>query len=201
MIRATVNQLTRPLDYLRIVGSGKRAIDVYAPLVLMAITASVLLWLQAPITTEKGLFGQINNLLQMLVGFYVASLAAVATFPNAALDQNVRNARLNGVDLTRRRLLSLLFGYLAFLSLFLYLLGALGMLIAKPLHVLAIAYPWVRAGLVSAYTFALWNLLCVTMLGLYYLVDKIYQADPIVYPRNEVQSPTAAGSEEASKHE
>lgn len=197
MIRATVRQLTAPLDYLRTVGSGKRAIDIYAPLTLMVLSAAVLLWLQAPITTEKGLLGQINNLLQMLVGFYVASLAAVATFPNVALDQKLKNAKLRGENLSRRRLLSLLFGYLAFVSLILYLLGALGMLVAKPLHAVAVAYPWIRIGLVCAYVFVFWNLLCVTLLGLYYLVDRIYQPDPILYPPKESATPKVQVIEDA----
>jgi hypothetical protein len=75
---------------------------------------------------------EISGLLQILPGFYIASLAAIATFNKGNMDQYMPeptptvNVRVRGhslpIRLTRRRMLSLLFGYLSFLSLLLFLL-------------------------------------------------------------------------------
>lgn len=182
---AIAKQLAAPLKYLSVEGRGKLSIDAWLPLIASILSSAVLLQFDAPIATEKGLLAQVNALLQMLVGFYVASLAAISTFPNVALDQEVKNSTLAGKPITRRRLLSLLFGYLAFVSMFLYICGAMGMLIPRALHSLTVAYPWARPALIGLYTLACGNLLCVTLLGLYYLVDRQYRPDPIVKPKSD----------------
>src|SRR5258706_8987546 len=82
-----------------------------------------------------------TDLLQVLTGFYIASLAAVATFNKPGLDDPMAGdpptlredycAITTVKPLTRRRFLCLLFGYLSWLSLFLYFIGKGGGLIQK----------------------------------------------------------------------
>lgn len=116
----------------------------------------------------------------MLVGFYVASLAAVSTFPSVALDQFALDTTFRQKRILRRQLLSYLFGYLSCLSLSLYIAGVLGLL-SRPLisaHTDAGGVVW--SLLLFTYLFIVWNMTCVTLLGIHYLVDRIFRADPIV---------------------
>lgn len=79
---------------------------------------------------DHGIVQGVNGLLQILTGFYIASLAAVATFNKQSMDEvmpgeppivDVRGGKIE--QLTRRRFVCSMFGYLAFISLFVYLIG------------------------------------------------------------------------------
>ena len=173
-----IGQLTVPLRYLSV--SGKRTIDFGLPALAALVVVATLVSFPVPLLSEKGLLARVNELLQVLVGFYVASLAAVATFPNVALDQQVKNSTLDGKPLTRRRFLSLLFGYLAFGSLVLYVSGVFAMLLQPALHQVKVACPLVVYVASFLYLAACANLVSVSLLGLYYLIEKIYEPDPVI---------------------
>jgi len=75
------------------------------------------------------LVADINSLMGILVGFYIASLTAVSSFTNENLDQvmkgrsptlvSTRQGKQIKENLTRRRFLAVLFGYCAALSILL----------------------------------------------------------------------------------
>ncbi|MGK9996690.1 hypothetical protein O6197_24780, partial [Salmonella enterica subsp. enterica] len=80
----------------------------------------------------NGLLLQVNGLLQVLIGFYIAALAAVSTFSSSSIDEvmagvpptlveKFRGQKLT-VELTRRRFVCYLFGYLALVSFMLFCL-------------------------------------------------------------------------------
>ncbi|EKF9782201.1 hypothetical protein RV096_003428, partial [Vibrio cholerae] len=71
---------------------------------------------------KSGLVQLVNGLLQVLIGFFVASLAAVATFQRPGMDENMRGKAptLQGKGVTRRQYLCYMFGYLAFMSIAVY---------------------------------------------------------------------------------
>lgn len=181
--------LLTPLKYLRVSNSHKLAWDLWIPLAAAAVfTALVgLLPVQPALLGERGLVHGVNELLKMLVGFYIASLAAVSSFNNEALDQQVSGEGVTlyikgeGTQkLTRRRFLSLLFGYLSFLAIVLYLGGVLAQLAAPSLEKLAELRYIDKARLLAiwCYLALVWQLICITMVGLYYLSDRIHRRTP-----------------------
>ena len=176
MISAAL-QLFRPLRYLCVRGAGKRVIDIFLPVVFAALSAALLTSVSSVhVLAPLGLIDRVNGLLQVMVGFFVASLAAVATFPSPALDQNVLNLSLNDSALRRRQFLSYLFGYLSLCSFALYVTGTFAILCAAAFKPVA-ALRWLRGSFVFVYLFLLWNIFFVTLLGLYYLVDRIHRPD------------------------
>lgn len=179
-IRHVIPQLLTPVKYLLVKGVAKSAVDYWVPLLLAAVGVPILLWIPASILGAGGLIERVNQLLQVLVGFYVASVAAVSSIPSVALDQNVKNATLGAQAVSRRRFLSLLFGYLSLLGLTLYIGGVVALLAGAPLKQLAQHYPTSRTILIAAYSFVCWHMVCVTLLSLRYLVDQAYCPDPIV---------------------
>jgi hypothetical protein len=135
---------------------------------------------------DFGLFYHMNGLMQILAGFFIASLAAVATFSREGLDDvmggdppTIPRSSGRPEDLTRRRFLCLLFGFLAGGSIVLYLAGAIAMLAAPLVHDWGLAHATLHVALRSAigfvYGMVLCNVLLTSFLGLYFLIDRIHQ--------------------------
>ena len=135
------------------------------------------------------LIADINSLMGILVGFYIAALAAVSSFTNENLDQvmkgraptltTVRQGQEIKETLTRRRFLSVLFGYCAMLSILVYIFGVLSVHVSLD----AGSAAWIQdmasvlaAAGWAAYTWMIASLLVVTLLGLHYLVERMHRA-------------------------
>lgn len=201
-------RLVAPLSYLlvhqkprnkgvRRLYSTKVAYDYVWPAIGGSIVAAVAL---APgfrtgaigvnVFGEYGLVHGVNQLLQLLVGFYVAALAAVATFSRPGLDELTGGDPLilgNKVDdpLSRRRFACLVFGHLAVVGFALYVVGVLAMAMAPSIReltsglavqfdglsvsvpaVVRIVFAWVHL-VVSAHLFI------VTLFGVYFLAIRV----------------------------
>ena len=136
----------------------------------------------------ENLIADINSLMGILVGFYIAALAAVSSFKNENLDKimkgravklrSVRKGQEITETLTRRRFLTVLFGYCAILSILIYIFGVLSIRV----NINSIGVTWVDDLLAFAgtcgwaiYTWMLSSLLIVTLLGLHYLVERMHR--------------------------
>lgn len=135
------------------------------------------------------LIGDVNALMGILVGFYIAALAAVSSFSNENLDQimkgraptlsTIRKGNEIKETLTRRRFLATIFGYCATLAIILYIFGVL------QVH-LTVTQPtalWAQTAMGVAgqaawglYVWIISSLLVVTLLGLHYLVERMHRA-------------------------
>ncbi|EIG3558839.1 hypothetical protein FW381_004759, partial [Escherichia coli] len=135
---------------------------------------------------DNGFIKSIVSFISNLPGFYIAALAAIATFNRAEIDlpliSNERNASIeikvtkeNGKVvnseevLTRRLFLCMLFSFLTALSIVIIILNA----IFSPLinvyqnSIVLMVYTVV-------FTFLVWQLLVSTFFGLYYLGNRIH---------------------------
>ncbi len=135
-------QIFNPLIYLRIrQGSGpfasKSTVDWVVPIFLGVITLIVVYALPGRINLlgPDGLITRFLDLLELLAAFFIAALAAVATFERAGLDEPMkgsspatlrryRKSAQGNVEgpLTRRQYICYLFGYLSFISLLFFIL-------------------------------------------------------------------------------
>lgn len=140
-----------------------------------------------------GASGAINRFLgfvQNLPGFYIAALAAIATFSSESM-QNLmpgtpptmdipHNSGINkNTPLTRRLFLSSMFAYLTALSMLLTIAAILGLAIAEPIKAAfpVYFYPWLKFAATMAYLVLVAQLLTVTFWGLYYLGERLHMAD------------------------
>jgi len=185
-------RLIRPLDYLRIHHHEKRWYDWYLPGILSIIMLLAIHYLpvRPKILGHDGLIYYVVELLKILTGFYIASLAAIATFNKPGMDEimpgdpptisTTFRGRRTTSSLTRRRFLCLLFGYLAFMSMILYFGGAAAGLIAKnaKLVIPVRFFPFFKLSGLYLYLFCVSNLVITTLLGLFYMVDRIHREDP-----------------------
>lgn len=191
-------QLCTPCNYLRIrhgegILQSKLTYDFVLPGLLMAVTVGFTLWLGLPLKVfgTASVFQALSGLLAVLIGFYMAALAAVATFHREGIDQYLIGddalLRVRSKDggrridkrLTYRQFISYLFGYASFLSFVIYA----GLLLASA------AWPKLT-GLLKAHKadwvmgildpaafgvvyFALWQLFVTSLLGIYFLADRL----------------------------
>lgn len=184
-----LNQLITPLGYLRIRQEVKPWFDWYAPFFITStmVLAFYALPISVNIFGDNGLVFIITDLIKFLAGFYIASLAAVATFHKPEMDEPLAGSAATldvirrGGDkksiLSRRRFLCYLFGYLAFMSLALYFVGAAVSLLWENLSVLA-QYSWAQFAkwlFIYVYLFFTVNLLTTTLLGLHFMTDRIHR--------------------------
>lgn len=192
--------LLSPLKYLRARSETKPYWDWGIPLTASAIMVWVYIILPSPLplATEKGLFASVNQLLQVLVGFYIAALAAVASLNSVALDQPVegdpvtivQRGSVQPVLLNRRRLISLMFAYLSFTSISMYAVGVLAMLGSATFNELVPAYlaaPF-KVFFLALYSLILAQSVCITLVTLFYLGDRMHRQTPTALPNQPAES-------------
>lgn len=191
MSRLTIfSHLAKPFEYLYIKGiSGKSAYDWGAPLALTLLTF-LFFFMQdvkpATLFIDGGFIKSIVSFISNLPGFYIAALAAIATFNRAEIDlpliSNTKKASIeikvtksNGkVEnseeiLTRRLFLCMLFSFLTALSIVIIMLNAF----ISPLTAIY-TNDYFLAGYALIFTFGTWQLLVSTFFGLYYLGNRIH---------------------------
>lgn len=190
-----LSRLFKPVDYIRIKHPAKLKYDIWIPLMLSLVGTALLYFLPkpVPIFSERGYTSIISQLLQILTGFYIASLAAIATFEKKDMDAVMpgepvtlkiedRAGHIKITTLTRRKFLCLMFGYLSFLSIFVYFLGTFSNLLA--INAKEIFSPkWhvpLKWSFVWLYSFLVANLMTTTLLGLYYMTDRIHRTDVVL---------------------
>ncbi len=189
MLKATVKKLLKPLYYLKIKHEQKLFIDIYLPLLVAAVF--IFLLGRSPIDIafvgSSGLVKLVNGLLQILIGFFVASLAAVATFQRKGMDEVMRGTppTLNGIEVTRRQYLCYMFGYLAFMSIAVYFgSGVLELTMGVWKQVFGDIFAQVKLVAVFIYLTLVCNIIFTTLLALHFLTDRIVR-DNDIEPKEE----------------
>ncbi len=179
-----------PLRYLQISHSEKWKFDLGLPIILAALFTAPLLMpeLRSDDQGMHALIEETRKFLALLTGFFIASLAAVATFGKAEMDEpmpgrsgaillhKVANEEYEE-PLSRRRFLSFLFGYLAFVTLVTYL--ASGLFLSFDKYLVSKIFEAHRIGLFctfwAVHSFLVGNVISNTLLGLFYLTDRIHR--------------------------
>jgi hypothetical protein len=190
-------ELTRWLAYRSIKHPAMRPYVSTLPLGFsFAATALYLLLPVKPsLTASGGLLSNILTLLAVLPGFFIAALAAVATFNRPEMDEEMpapcptiaiyRGGKWLDVNLTRRTFLTYLFSYLSVLSLLAAALCIGGQMIGPSVKgILDTISPgaWRAAatsGLPALFIFVLFSVcasVLVSMLhGIYFIAERIHQ--------------------------
>lgn len=182
--------LFSPLTYLQIRHEAKRWADWYYPLIFALLSAYLVLTYggAGAIAGEDGLLAKLLVVSSVLPGFYIAALAAIATFNRPDIDElmpaptpkifhKIRGER-NEIELTRRRFLSHLFAFLCFESLAVMVACMFASLVGSSIldnfiDPVALA---IRIGFVFVLLLMFWQMISGTLLGLYYLGDRLYRS-------------------------
>lgn len=190
-------QITRPFAFLRIKNSELMVLRTTIPAIITL--ALCLIYFVIPykpdITGDKRYVDYVLQIVGALPGFYIAALAAAATFTNNSLDEEMsgsnvptleirRGGETFSVSLTLRVFMCHLFAYLCVLSFVTCLFGILIMEFApifrkigednKQLFVMP-ALSVVSYIFVGWFTFCILRIFTVTLHGLYFLVERMHQ--------------------------
>lgn len=192
-------QLCAPLRYLTISqGTGlftsKLTYDFVLP-GIVSVSAGALVWrfsLPLGFFASQGLVADVISLLNLLIAFFIAALAAVATFDRPGLDDSMkgepailrrRNSRGITVAkvLSHRQFVCYLFGFLSFASLMMLLGLYIVRMFKAELGDLIQLYSWIAAvGKPIAavlFFFVLSQLTVTVLLGVYFLCDRLQFLD------------------------
>ncbi|WP_126911697.1 hypothetical protein [Rhizobium chutanense] len=193
-----MKQILTPLLYLRIKHPQKSRFDVWLPLILAGVFFAAIFvsgyWsLVYDFSKKQSLLSdRILTLLSALSGFFVAALAAIATFNGKGLDDlmlgdtpTLRHGKYKNEPekLTRRRFLSFLFGYLAFLSFVYTIMIVVAPIIGEILvnywivfsknHLIDWCFYLFSGFLIYFYIFIFFHIFVITLLGLHYLSERM----------------------------
>ena len=175
--------LFRPWSYLSIRPRHKQKImtDWGFPVILSGLSMLALFYCSdlSNIFSTGGIVEKITTFIQTLPGFYLAALSAIATFNKPDMDQYMVGIKLEAdillagqkerIQLTRRRFLCIMFAFLTMQSFIISLIG-----IVLPLNSI-IEYPeWLTLCTCGLFFFLVWQLLMVTLWGLYYLGERMH---------------------------
>lgn len=185
--------LLRPLSYLSIEHKQKWKVDWIYPLVLASLSTGVLFWLKRhgniPLYADGAVIAKILGFVQGLPGFYIAALAAIATFNKTDIDKTMPSpapkldimvqGKVVPIELTRRRFLCSMFAFLTAESLILIVLAIFGQAIYLPVKILLPVnfHVWISAIYMLFFFFAFWQMLITSFWGLFYLGDRLHQPD------------------------
>lgn len=187
-----IKQLSSPLSYLRIKQGNnffcsKKLYDFGLPFFLGCGTAFLHFWLPVSprMLGENGIVDIISGLLQLLVAFFIAALAAVATFDRESMDKEMRGhpavlrRKKTEVILTRRQFVCHLFGYLAFVSLMLLLSIVLVKIVYPTLQNYLELGNVLHFKTIAMFVFwvVFWNIIITTILGLHFLSNRMQYDD------------------------
>lgn len=181
----------RIFNYLRIRHGYSLRYNLVIPLATTAAVTGSLYYFKGDvrIVTSDGLVAGFSQILAILAPFYIASLAAVSTF----VGQNGFDREFQMKDpleirhlykgqwvtraLTLRQFLSLLFGYCSAMSMVLFLFSLITPFLVGELPVLSAAgqfWSWIA---LIGFLFAFFHMLVATLLGMYYLSDKMHRPE------------------------
>lgn len=133
------------------------------------------------IFTHKAI-DNISTFVQILPGFYIGSLAAIASYNYDAMDNQMKNPPMldNGRNLSalsRRQYLTSMFGYLAAISI----LSAIFIFFTRLVYdlqvfdVTHIIYYTLYYIIVFFFFFIFCQMISVTFFGIYYLADRMHK--------------------------
>lgn len=185
----TILRLFSPLRYLKIRHEAKWVYDFVLPLILSTTSVAILFYIPSrpPFFGEDGIVTYVSEILKFLSPFYIAALAAVATFDSNSIKASFKGKQPYIIeqyrgepkrrDLNRRQFLSLAFGYLALVSLLMYFVGYISWIVSintdlsgTPLLISKVVFAF-------GYLTIFFNILTTTMLGLFYLSDRLHRDD------------------------
>ncbi|TXL12353.1 hypothetical protein BMR05_15660, partial [Methylococcaceae bacterium HT4] len=132
-----IRHLLRPLSYLSIEHQLKWKVDWIYPLLLAIVSTILIFWLkqfgQVSLYSNSGIITKILGFVQVLPGFYIAALAAIATFNKTDIDKTMPapapkidilvQGKSVAIKLTRRRFLCSMFAFLTAESLIIIVLA------------------------------------------------------------------------------
>lgn len=184
--------LLRSMNYIRVSHDYWWQFNLIIPFVFSIVTLLLIFFLAngENYFGSGGLLSSFSQILAILAPFYIASLAAVATFGsqssfdskfkmvNPPTIQRLVKGSWKTCDVSLRQFLCMLFGYCSVAAIFLFFVTIFVPFFHKGIVQLnwCPRVPW-EWPFLFVFLFLLYHLVVATLLGLYYLADKMHRDD------------------------
>ncbi|MDX0481996.1 hypothetical protein GOL95_29475 [Sinorhizobium medicae] len=215
-----MNILSYPLRYLKLRNEAGRKLyrrDTGFVVIMATLLALPFILLDGNFFGAGGMLDRVGSFSSVLTGFYIAALVGVASLSTAVgdLDEVITRGPIFGPDadsgeleeLTRRQYVCSLFGYLAFISLFvsissIFAVVSSGLIDDTSVQMaqnaisklsgynINVAYytGFFRCTLIAVYTLIISHVVATTCHGLYYYIDKIYMKSNVIVGKSDEDS-------------
>ncbi|WP_221898658.1 hypothetical protein [Bathymodiolus japonicus methanotrophic gill symbiont] len=140
--------------------------------------------------SNSGIITKILGFVQVLPGFYIAALAAIATFNKTDIDKTMPapapkidilvQGKSVAIELTRRRFLCSMFAFLTAESLIIIVLAIFATSFYVPFkEIIHESWHILSSGLFTLmFLLLFWQMIITSFWGLYYLGDRLHQPNP-----------------------
>ncbi|KMV07499.1 hypothetical protein [Acinetobacter baumannii] len=197
-----IKLIYKPIDYLNIKLSDqskqKYNLDIFFPFCIAFAFSCILLFINYVDNSinifykDISLLGSITSFFQSMPGFYIAALAAIATFPSDSMnktmaaptpylirDKDEKDEDKNRDFLSRRRFLCYMFAYLSFISIFFFFLSVtLSFIYSFKLFQISDLFLYLGYFISCLVVFYIvFQTIFITFLGLWYLGHRIHLND------------------------
>lgn len=197
-----IKLIYKPIDYLNIKLSDqskqKYNLDILFPFCIAFAFSCILLFINYMDNSinifykDISLLGSITSFFQSMPGFYIAALAAIATFPSDSMnktmaeptpyllrDKDEKDEDKNRDFLSRRRFLCYMFAYLSFISIFFFFMSVtLSFIYSFKLFQICDIFLYLGYFISCLIVFYIvFQTIFITFLGLWYLGHRIHLND------------------------
>lgn len=185
--------LFKPLRYLmiKVDAKGKKTVDFKYPTITSLFISFTLVGFEYykgvnVFLNDNSILANIINLIATLPGFYIAALAAISTFPSESMKSLMPEPTPYLGDpsdrdqLSRRRFLSYMFAYLAYISIMVYLFSSIVSFLYNNIDykVNYLVFSTIYFSCNFIIFFFLAQIVLLTLVGLWYLGERIHFNDP-----------------------
>lgn len=190
-----MNVLRAPFLFLLIRFQGKWAYVLVMPFLAAISATGFIMWLGPKVSVlgSSGLFTKLLAIMPIAGGFFVAALTVILSQSNSVLQagfvgENKPELPGESEPLTRQRFLALLFGYLSFSSFSIAGVLAGTDFIGPALKTMSSADNWLYLKFATTFAVLFWTaqMFCCSMIGLFYLTDRLYRSGGVAKFKREL---------------
>ena len=183
-MKALTHQLSSPFHFLFFRESKTHTFCVWAVPFALASLSILIAWLLLDIEILRGRTGiiaDINDIFLILPGFFIASLAAVATFNRPEMDMQMEDSptkpylvggKIVWLPMSRRLFLSSLFSYLAAVTIVLVVCTKIFTAVPEPVPTYNL-FSWTGF---FVFCFVAFQIMVSSLIGAYFLSEGAHTA-------------------------
>ncbi|MGR5465213.1 hypothetical protein ACPV5G_19940 [Photobacterium damselae] len=178
---------------MKIAHELKIFLDIFIPIIASVIICIVFVNIDYKnMLGESSFVSNITSLLGILIGFFIASLAAVSTFERPEMDYIMEGNPpiLYKQYLTKRQFLCYLFGYLSYASIIVIIIGDIINLYSNDIFHIIRNNTIIYIIIFVPYFFIVMNIFMTLFLGLSFLTENIHKQKQKVIIRDNYEKNT-----------
>lgn len=190
-----MNVLRAPFLFLLVRFPGRAAYVYIFPLAAAAALVTFVLKVgrNVPIAGTSGLLDKLSTIMPISGGFFIAALTVILTTNNPVMQGQFSGSTKpylssDGEPMNRQRFLALMFGYLSFSAFAITIIIISLSLFAPPIRYAFSIEAWMVCKMITVFGLTFWcsQMFTCSLIGLYYLTDRLYRSNEVATFRDSL---------------